>query len=142
MPVIYYVQSKLGSAFMDELAVVRKTVANVMSIIIVRGGFNIWPDLLNFLVENLRQAGQLSNLNAYQLSIVDASIHTISIIIEDCTDLLQEESFSAKIENMIQPIFGLLNCPQEQFGKNPEMKRIHTSIEAHAINAVNMLFFT
>lgn len=57
MPTIYYVQDKLKIAFMDALAVVRKTVANVMAIIIVRGGFNIWPDLLRFLVEKLQQAG-------------------------------------------------------------------------------------
>jgi hypothetical protein len=57
MPTIYYVQDKLKIAFMDTLAVIRKTVANVMAIIIVRGGFNIWPDLLRFLVEKLLQAG-------------------------------------------------------------------------------------
>ena len=57
MQTIYYVQDKLKIAFMDALAVVRKTVANVMAIIIVRGGFNIWPDLLRFLVEKLQQAG-------------------------------------------------------------------------------------
>ena len=57
MPTFYYVQDKLKIAFMDTLAVIRKTVANVMAIIIVRGGFNIWPDLLRFLVEKLLQAG-------------------------------------------------------------------------------------
>jgi len=57
MPTIYYVQEKLLIAFMDALAVIRKTAANVMAIIIVRGGFNIWPDLLRFLVEKLLQAG-------------------------------------------------------------------------------------
>lgn len=57
MQTIYYVQEKLKTAFMDESEQVRKTVASVMSIIIVRGGFNVWPDLLRFLVDKLLQAG-------------------------------------------------------------------------------------
>ena len=40
-------------------------------------------------------------LNLYQLSIVDASIESISFIVEDCTDLFQEESFASQIEDMI-----------------------------------------
>lgn len=142
MPTIYYVQEKLKIAFMDALAVIRKTVANVMAIIIVRGGFNIWPDLLRFLVENLLKAGQLSLLDLYSLSIVEASIHTISIIVEDCSDLLQEESYVAQIEFMIQPIFGLLLCPYEKFGGDLQRQGVHASIETHAINTVNMLLIT
>ena len=30
-----------------------KTISQVMSLIMLRGGFNIWPDLLPFLTENI-----------------------------------------------------------------------------------------
>lgn len=39
-------------------------------------------------------------------------------------------------------MFGLLAYPSEQFGGNSEMQRVHESIEAHAVNAVNMLLIT
>ena len=116
MLTIYYIQEKLKIAFMDDLAVVRKTVSSVMSMIIVRGGFNVWPDLLKFLIENLQKAGSIQTLNKYQLSIVEASIHTISIIVEDCSSLLHEDSYLTHIEFMLMPVFGLLSCPQETFG--------------------------
>ena len=32
---------------------IRKTVCSVMSMIMVRGGFNAWQDLLQFLTDNL-----------------------------------------------------------------------------------------
>ena len=54
MTVIYYIQERLKSAFYDEHLEVRKTVSNVMSMIMVRGGFNAWPDLLEFLTSNLQ----------------------------------------------------------------------------------------
>ena len=63
-----------------------------MSIIIMRGGFHVWPDLLSFLVEILKQAGELSRLNFYEISIVEASIQTIAIIVEDCSSLFTEPS--------------------------------------------------
>lgn len=30
-----------------------KTISQVMSLIMLRGGFNIWPELLPFLTENI-----------------------------------------------------------------------------------------
>ena len=53
MESIYYIEERLKIAFYDEHLEVRKTVCNVMSMIMVRGGFNAWPDLLQFLTDNL-----------------------------------------------------------------------------------------
>ena len=53
MPAIYFIEERLKAAFYDEHLEVRKTVSSVMSMIIVRGGFNAWPDLLRFLTDNL-----------------------------------------------------------------------------------------
>lgn len=121
MPTIYYVQSKLQQAFMDEADVIRKTVANVMAIILVRGGLNIWPDLLQFLTNNLPQQGQIPTLNKYQLSIVEASIHTISIIFEDCSDLFREEPYASRLDAIVTKIFPLLASFQETFGGDTDL---------------------
>lgn len=56
MTAIYYIEERLKTAFYDSQVEVRKTVSNVMSMIMVRGGFNAWPDLLSFLTSNLQLA--------------------------------------------------------------------------------------
>ena len=53
---IYYIQFRLREAFYDESKEIRKTVCSVMSMIMVRGGFNAWQDLLQFLTDNLQVA--------------------------------------------------------------------------------------
>ena len=54
MSSIYFIEDRLKAAFYDEHLEVRKTVSNVMSMVMVRGGFNAWPDLLHFLTDNLQ----------------------------------------------------------------------------------------
>lgn len=49
MDTINFVKEKLIIAFYDPEYAVRKTVGSVMSILIVKGGFHIWPELLEFL---------------------------------------------------------------------------------------------
>ena len=51
---IYYIEERLKIAFFDAHIEVRKTVSSVMSMIMVRGGYNAWPDLLPFLTNNLQ----------------------------------------------------------------------------------------
>jgi hypothetical protein len=53
MITIYYIQERLLSAFYDPESIIRKTVSIVMSVIIVQGGFNVWPTLLSFLTSQL-----------------------------------------------------------------------------------------
>ena len=46
MDSINFIKEKLKLAFYDPDYNVRKSVSSVMAMIIVRGGINIWPDLL------------------------------------------------------------------------------------------------
>ena len=100
MDTINFIKDKLKIAFYDKEYSVRKTVSSVMAMIIVRGGINIWPDLLQFLVENLKST---------DVSVVENSIHSISIIVEDCSKLFEEENYYQLIQYMLPPIFGLIN---------------------------------
>lgn len=105
MKSIYYIQGKLKEAFYDEAAVVSKTVGSVMSMIMVRGGFNAWPDLLPWLTQNLQgsfleQTGRVKNV-AQLNSIVENAILAISIIVEDCSSLFQEDQYENMIEQML-----------------------------------------
>lgn len=53
MDTIEYVKEKLIVAFYDPEYFVRKTVSSIMSTIMLKGGYHIWPNLLDFLTENL-----------------------------------------------------------------------------------------
>ena len=61
-------------AFYDQHYNVRKTVASIMSTIIVKGGFYAWPHLIEFLN---------SNLTHQDVTVIENSIYALSIIIED-----------------------------------------------------------
>lgn len=63
---------------------------------------------------------------------MENSILAISIIVEDCTSLFREDAYVTIIENMLQPVFNLLN---------PATGATNI-IKAHAVNTVNMLLFT
>lgn len=65
-------------------------------------------------------------------SIIQNSILAISIIVEDCSSLFQEDAYVSIIEYMLQPIFNLL-APSTQ---------ATNAIKAHAVNTVNMLLVT
>jgi hypothetical protein len=54
MDTINFIKEKLMLAFYDSEYVIRKTVSSIMAMIIVKGGFNIWPDILTFLTENIK----------------------------------------------------------------------------------------
>jgi hypothetical protein len=51
---IEYIKARMLIAFYDPEYNVRKAVGSIMSTMIVKGGFYIWPDLLHFLIENLK----------------------------------------------------------------------------------------
>ena len=66
-------------------------------------------------------------------SIIENSILAVSIIVEDCTSLFQEDAYVSLIEYMLQPVFNLLD-PQNLVSTN--------AVKAHAVNTVNMLLIT
>jgi hypothetical protein len=72
-----------------------KTVSQVMSTVMLRGGFNIWPELLSFLTKNIDVAslGVDEEINAQILEKMAISIHTIAIIVEDCSKLFEDNKF-------------------------------------------------
>ena len=102
---------RLREAFYDKNKEIRKTVSSVMSMIMVRGGFNVWPDLLQFLTDNLKleNLSQIHTLaNTEHSSIIENSILSISIIVEDCSELFGEEKYMELIAYMLEPVFNLL----------------------------------
>lgn len=89
METINYVKEKLLIAFYDPDYQIRKTVSSAMSSIIEIGGFNMWPNILEFLTENLSHEDQ---------TVVENSIQAISIIVEDSSKLFEDNKYYGLIK--------------------------------------------
>lgn len=59
-----YIKEKLIAAFFDPVYAVRKTVGSIMSMILVKGGFYCWRDLIDFLSQNLTHSDETVVENA------------------------------------------------------------------------------
>ena len=92
-----------------------------MSTIVLRGGFHIWPELIEFLTSNLAHEDK---------TIVENSIRAVSIIVEDCSSLFEQEEYCQVIYNMLPNIFRLLDVNQSEL------------VKENAINTVNILLLT
>lgn len=103
-----------------------------MALIMLRGGFNIWPELLGFLIQNLQANcfGEDQNVNQHNQDIIGISIHTIAIIVEDCSKLFEDIKFRDIITEMFPPICKLISTSYNE------------NIVQNAINTINMLLLT
>lgn len=66
----------------------------------------------------------------FNTAILENSMHTISIIVEDCSDQLKETKYEPLVTQMFPPICKLINTQYSE------------EIVALAINTVNMLLLT
>lgn len=132
MQTIEFIKTQLTSVFNSIDVKIAKTVSQVMALIVLRGGFNIWPELLQFLTGNLGVDCFTSDTetNRVNLSIVENSIHTIAIIIEDCSKMFEDMKFRGLITEMFPPICKLINPSYNQ------------TIVSNAINSINILLLT
>jgi hypothetical protein len=132
MQTIEFIKTQLVSVFNSIDIKICKTVSQVMALIILRGGFNIWPELLQFLTKNLSVDCFTNDveLNRVNLSIIENSIHTIAIIIEDCSKMFEDMKFRGLITEMFPPICKLISPSYNQ------------TIVSNAINSINILLLT
>ena len=81
-----------------------------MALIILRGGFNIWPELLSFLTMNLSKNITSGNPteDQHNTETIENSIHTISIIVEDCSKMFEDNKFRNLVTEMFPPICKLI----------------------------------
>lgn len=101
-----------------------------MALIMLRGGFNIWPDLLQFLSDLLKKQQELLDKEGFNMAIVENAMHTITIIVEDCSKLFEDKKYEALITEIFPQICALIN------------QRYSEEVVANAINTINMLLMT
>ncbi len=76
-----------------------------MSCLIVKGGIFIWPNLIEFLTNNLAHS---------DVTVVENSIQALCIIVEDAQGLFEDEKFHKMIASMLPNIFRLLDPNQTE----------------------------
>ena len=118
---IEYCKGNLLTAFYDQEESIRKTVSNVISTVIVKGGLNLWPDIIEFLVNNLAYNDE---------SVVDNAMQALSLIVDDTSKLFEDENYSKYLKIMLEPIFALAANAKGE------------SVKANAIGTMNMLLLT
>lgn len=107
---INFIKQQLMNVFQVVDSKIAKTVSQVMALIILRGGFNIWPELLSFLTVNLTKNSFTGNATEDQHTneMIENSIHTISIIVEDCSKMFEDNKFRNLVTEMFPPICKLI----------------------------------
>lgn len=90
--IIEYCKVMVLKAFSSQEKIIRQTSCNVISLILFRGGINIWPDILEFLINQLETNDD---------SIIETSVQAISFIIEDSNRALEEPKYVEEINRML-----------------------------------------
>jgi hypothetical protein len=103
-----------------------------MSLLVFRGGFNLWPELLQFLTQclSLDCFGENLKQNEENILKVENSIHTVAMIVEDCTKMFEDQKFRTIVTEMFPSLCKLIDPRYNQF------------IVHHGINTINMLLLT
>ena len=78
--ILEYFKENILISYLDEDINIRKTVSNLINAFICHGGMEMWPEILNFLLQNLE-----TNIG------VEMSLETLNIIIEDSGTYLEEK---------------------------------------------------
>ena len=115
-----YCKKMIMNAYMSQAKVVRQTAWNVISLIILKGGINAWPDILEFLT------GQISSTDD---EIIETSVQAISFIVEDSESLLGEAKYAEEIDALFPNLCQLLICEPQK----------NENIISIVVNTINML---
>jgi hypothetical protein len=82
---IEYFKKNILTCYFHENNHIRKTISNLINTFIRHGGAEMWPELLDFLYENLD-----SDIG------VGMSLETINIIVEDSGPYIEDKHYKVK----------------------------------------------
>jgi hypothetical protein len=102
-----YFKRHILECYLDKNPTIRKTISNLINTFLRHGGMEMWPEILEFLLNHLD-----TNLG------VEMSLETLNIIIEDSGTYL-EENYSEFMHELIPKIFYFLG----EMGKRKKGER-------------------
>ena len=97
--IIEYSKVMIMKAYDSEEQIISETAGNVISLILLRGGLNIWPGILDFLIEKLHSENN---------SIVFSAAKAVCFIIEDSGRAFEEPKFAEELDKLLPSLSGLL----------------------------------
>lgn len=119
MQIIEYCKEMIMKAYMSSNKIIRETAGNVISLVIFRGGLNIWPGILEFFIQ------QFDNNDE---EAIESAVRAIWFVVEDSGRLFEEPKYAEEMDKMLPSLSKLLM----EGPKNPK-------IRATVINTINML---
>jgi hypothetical protein len=119
--IINYCKSMILEAFNSSQKVIRETAGNAISLLIFRGGLNIWPDILEFLIDKLSDGND-----------IESAVKTLSFIVEDSGAMFSEPKYEDEMQRLLPALSHLLISKP---AKSPV-------IRATAMHTINMLIIT
>ncbi len=107
-----YFKRHILECYLDKNPTIRRTISNLINTFLRHGGMEMWPEILEFLLNNLD-----TNLG------VEMSLETLNIIIEDSGSYI-EENYSQFMHQLIPKLFFFLS----EMGKRKKEDRSDTLI--------------
>ncbi|KAL4445472.1 hypothetical protein ABPG74_004546 [Tetrahymena malaccensis] len=117
---IQFIKQNLFQSFNDQQKAIRSTVGTLMTTIIYKGGFQKWPELIEFMIQNLQSTDQGAIIN---------SIDCISKIVEDLRVNSENYAFldsskgGSQLNVLIPKLFSFCD---PQYGTEIQSNAIHT----------------
>lgn len=84
---IEYFKNKILEIYFDSNVIIKKTISNLINTFIRLGGIDLWPELLDFLINNLNN----NDANC------ETSMETIQIILEDSGAYIEDKNINVNI---------------------------------------------
>ena len=120
METIEYCKEMIMKAYQSPVKVIRETAGNVISLIIFRGGLNIWHGILEFFIQKFDDEDE---------SIIETAVKSVWFIVEDSGRMFEEPKFSEEMDQLLPSLSKLLMADP------PMNERILSTV----INTINML---
>ena len=81
-----FFKKKILEIYYDSNNIIKRTISNLINTFIRLGGIDLWPELLEFLINNL-------NIEANYETVME----TIQIIIEDSAAYIEDKNINVKL---------------------------------------------
>lgn len=78
---IEYFKNKILEIYSDSNPIIKRTISNLINTFIRLGGIDLWPELLEFLINNLNNEANY-----------ETAMETIQIIIEDSGAYIEDKN--------------------------------------------------
>jgi hypothetical protein len=114
-----YAKEMIMKAYQFNDRIIRETASNVISLVLYRGGLNIWPGILEFFIHQLESKTEEE---------VETACKAICFIVEDSGRAFEDPIYSEEMDKMLPSLSKVLMTYSQ-----------NSSIQSTVIHTINML---